>query len=142
MRAITSTLTLVEVASAVRRSEERFPEAKSVPNAAGAFVRRALALRNLAYIPLGAEMSLGTQAPKVKVPLLFSAALKAARTLPLRTLDLVHIASAYIAVRLLGEHLDYFATLDEGILGLRRQVKEFTGCPTVTPNELVQLEGL
>ncbi len=132
----------MEIASAVRRSERKFPEATPITHSAGAFVRRALALRNLAYIPLGGEIILGNQTPKVKVPLLFSAALKAARTLPLRTLDLLHLASAYTALRILGEDLDFFVTLDEGILALRRQVKEFIGCITVTPVELVQLEGL
>ena len=142
LKAVTSTLTLVEIASAVKRSQSRFTETTTVAKTAGAFVRRALTVRNLSYIPLGGEMSLGSQTVKVRVPLLFSAALKGVQTLPLRTLDLLHLASAYVTVRLFGEDLNFFATLDEGILNFRREVKEFLGCPAVTPNELVRLEGL
>ncbi len=141
LKAITSSLTLVEIASAIGRSQGKFSEARA-QNTAGAFVRRALSLRNLNFVPLGGEMFLGGGTPKVRVPLLFSAALKAVRTLPLRALDLLHLSSAYMAVRLFGEELDFFTTLDEGILGLRREVKDFLGCPAVTPNELVRLEGL
>ncbi len=85
-------------------------------------------------------MALGVQV-KVRIPLLFSAALKAVRTLPLRTLDLLHLASAYTAVRLFREDLAFFATLDDGILELRREIKDFLGYPAVTPRELVSLEG-
>ncbi len=142
LRAITSTLTLVEIASVVRRSPGRFPERTSAPDAAGAFVRRAISIRNLTYIPLGGEMALGPRGAQVKIPLLFSAALKAAKTIPVRTLDLLHLASAYVAARVLGEDLDFFTTLDEGILEFRKEVKNFLGCPAVTPNELVRLESL
>lgn len=143
LRALTSTLTLVEIASAVRRSQQKFAESSSpTPNTAGTFVRRAIAIRSLNFIPIGGEMTLGNQASKVKIPLLFSAALKAVRALPLRTLDLLHLASAYVAVRLFGEDLDFFTTLDEGILSYRKEVREFLDCPALTPNELIRLEGL
>ncbi len=89
---------------------------------------------------MGGEMALGVQV-KVRIPLLFSAALKAVRTLPLRTLDLLHLAAAYTCVRLFREDLAFFVTLDEGILGLKREVKDFLGSPAVTPRELVSLEG-
>jgi len=142
LRALTSTLTLVEIASAVRRSQGKFAESSDIPNTAGAFVRRAIAIRSLNFIPIGGEMTLGSQAFRVKIPLLFSAALKGVRSLPLRTLDLLHLASAYVAVRLFGEDLDFFTTLDEGILSCRKGVREFLGCPALTPNELIRLEGL
>src|SRR6266851_7041506 len=79
LRAITSTLTLVEIASVVRRSPGKFPEKTSPAEAAGAFVRRALSLRNLTLLPLGGDMTIGTGGSQVKIPLLFSAALKAAK---------------------------------------------------------------
>lgn len=142
VKAVTSALTLVEIASAVRRSQGKFPGSTTDIKSAGSFVRRALVLRNLHYIPFGGEMLLGTKTAQAKIPLLFSAALKAVQTLPLRTLDLLHLASAYMTVRLFGEDLDFFTTLDEGILSFRREVKEFLGCSALTPNELVRLEGL
>lgn len=142
LRAFTATLTLVEIASVVRRSPGKFPEKTSPAEAAGAFVRRALSLRNLTLLPLGGDMTIGTGGFQVKIPLLFSAALKAAKTIPVRTLDLLHLASAYMASRVFGEDLDFFTTLDDGILAYRREVKDFLGCPAVTPNELVRLESL
>ena len=87
-------------------------------------------------------MPLGGLGRGAKVPLVFTAALKAVKTLPLRTLELLHIASAYVAVRILGEDLGFFTTLDEGILDQSRMVREFLGCPVVRPSELVRLEGL
>jgi len=142
LRAITSTLTLVEIASVVRRSPGKFPEKTSPSDVAGAFVRRALSVRNLTYLPMGGDMALGASGFQVRIPLLLSAALKAAKTIPVRTLDLLHLASAFMATRVFGQDLDFFATLDEGILGFRREVKDFIGCPAVTPNELVRLESL
>jgi hypothetical protein len=73
--------------------------------------------------------------------MLYTAAFRAIRTLPVRTLDLLHIASAYVAVMLSGEELDY-STLDESILDHAKQVREFLGSPAVTPSEIVRLEGL
>ena len=141
LKAVTSTLTLVEIASSVRRTPGKF-DGKTSSDVAGSFVRRALSLRNLEYVPLGAEMSLDGRAGGTKVPLMFSAALKAVKTLPLRTLDLLHIASAYVAMRILRDDLSYFATLDEGILGQGKPIREFLSCPAVRPSELVRLEGL
>ena len=137
IKAVTSTLTLVEIA----RSQKKFSESGSGTYAPGAFVRRALGVRNLTYMPLGGEMAFGEQV-KVRIPLLFSAALKAVRTLPLKTLDLLQLASAYTAVRLFREDMAFFVTLDDGTLGLRREIKDFLGYPAVTPKELVSLEGI
>ncbi len=141
LKALTSPLTLVEIASTVRRSSEKLTGTMPPVENSGAFVRRALALRNLGYISLGGEMTLAAGSP-VKVPLLFTAALKAVRSLPMKTLNLLHLASAYMAVRLFGEDLDFFATLDDELLRFRREVKDFLGCSAVTPSELVKLEGL
>lgn len=60
LRPITSTLTLVEIASTVRRSQGKFPGKMSPSDVAGAFVRRALSMRNLSYVSLGGDMSLGS----------------------------------------------------------------------------------
>jgi len=142
LRAITSTLTLVEIASVVRRSPGKFPEKTSPADAAGAFVRRALSVRNLTYLPLGGDMVIGSGGFQARIPLLFSAALKAAKTIPVRTLDLLHLASAYMAARFFAGALDFFTKLDEAIFGFRKEVRDFLGYPAVTPNELVRLESL
>lgn len=97
--------------------------------------------KNLEFINLGSEIPLG-QGSQPRVPAVYAIALKAVRTLPLRSLDLLHVASAYAAVRLHGKELDYFTTLDRGILEARKEVKTFLGCPTITPDEAVTLEGI
>jgi predicted nucleic acid-binding protein len=137
-KAVTSTLTLIEIASAVKRSSNKFAKNGSDQELPGSFVRRALRTKNLEYVGLGAEIPLGQEA---RVPSVYAIALKAVRTLPLKTLDLLHIASAYAAIRLHGRQLDYFTTLDEGILDHRKEVKTFLGCPSATPGEVVTLEG-
>jgi len=131
VNALTSTLTLIEIASAVKRASRKFARATSsdqemIP---GSFVRKTLRLKNLEYVGL-------------RIPAVYAVALKAVRTLPLRTLDLLHVASAYAAVRLLGKQLDYFTTLDEEILDAGREIKTLLGCPSVTPDEIIKLEGL
>ncbi len=52
---------------------------------------------------LNTPLILGSQAFKLKIPLLFSAALKGVQSISLKTLDLLHLASAYVAVRLSGK---------------------------------------
>jgi len=54
----------------------------------------------------------------------------------------LHVASAYAAIRLHGKELDYFTTLDSGILDARKEIKTLLGCPSVTPDEVVTLEAL
>ncbi len=142
VKALTSTLTLVEIASAVKRSSRKFAKSHgSDPELPGSFVRRTLNTKNLEYISLGTEIPLG-QDSQARVPAVYAIALKAVKTLPLRTLDLLHIASAYSAIRLHGKQLDYFTTLDGEILDARREIKTLLGCPTVSPDELATLEGL
>ena len=143
VNALTSTLTLIEIASAVKRASRKFARATSsdqemIP---GSFVRKTLRLKNLEYVGLGSEISLHTESD-VRIPAVYAVALKAVRTLPLRTSDLLHVASAYAAVRLLGKQLDYFTTLDEEILDACREIKTLLGCPSVTPDEIIKLEGL
>jgi hypothetical protein len=88
------------------------------------------------------EMTLQNSTPPVRLPMLYTAAFRTILTLLVRTLDLLHIPPAYVAVRLFGEEHDYFSTLDEGILDHEKQVREFLGSPAVTPSEIVRLEGL
>jgi predicted nucleic acid-binding protein len=142
VKALTSTLTLIEIASAVKRSSRKFAQDEgSDQELPGSFVRKTLQIKNLEYINLGTEVPLG-QESQARIPAVYAIALKAVRTLPLRTLDLLHIASAYAAIRLHGKELDFFTTLDRGILDARREIKTLLGCPSVTPDEVVTLEDL
>jgi predicted nucleic acid-binding protein len=141
LRAVTSTLTLVEIASSVRRAGEKFGGASVSPETPGAFVRRALSTRNLSFVGMGSEISIGRGPMQARVPAVFAIALKAVKQVSLRTLDLLHVASAFTTVRM-GETLDFFATLDAGILESKRALRQFLGCPIITPSELVELEAL
>ena len=142
VKALTSTLALIEIASAVKRSSRKFAQDEgSDQELPGSFVRKTLQIKNLEYINLGTETPLG-QESQTRIPAVYAIALKAVRTLPLRTLDLLHVASAYAAIRLHGKELDFFTTLDRGILDARREIKTLLGCPSVTPDEVVTLEDL
>ena len=141
LRAVTSTLTLVEISSSVRRAGEKFGGASVSPETPGAFVRKALSTRGLSFIGMGNEISIGRGPTQTRIPAVFAIALKAVKQVSLKTLDLLHVSSAYTAVRM-GETLDFFATLDSGILESKRVLRQFLGCPVVTPSELVELEAL
>jgi len=142
VKALTSTLTLIEIASTVKRSSRKFAQDEgSDLELPGSFVRRTLNIKNLEYINLGTEILLG-QESQARIPAVYAIALRAVRTLPLRTLDLIHVASAYAAIRLHGKEIDFFTTLDGGILEAKREIKTLLGCPTVTPDEVVTLEDL
>ncbi len=54
----------------VRRSIEKFGEKILLVEAAGAFVKRLLSLKNLGFVPMGGEMILRESTPPVRVPLL------------------------------------------------------------------------
>jgi len=69
IRAITSPLTLIEVASMVRRSHEKSREKIRPVEAAGAFVRRILSPKNLGFVPMGGDMILRESTPPVRIPL-------------------------------------------------------------------------
>jgi predicted nucleic acid-binding protein len=142
VKALTSTLTLIEIASTAKRSSRKVgPPHVSDQELPGSFVRRVLKTQNLEFISVGSEIPLGHES-QPRVPAVYAIALKAVRTLPLRTLDLLHVASAYAAIRLHGKELDYFTTLDRGILEARKEIKTFLGCPAITPDEAVTLEGI
>jgi hypothetical protein len=50
--------------------------------------------------------------------------------------------TSYAAIRLHGLELDFFTTLEAGILGAKREIKTLLGRQSVTPDEVVKLEAL
>jgi len=123
--AVTSVLTLVEVACTTSRAYERYNhklrelEREEV---AGAFLRRILKIKKLAFIPIGGEVSVNADERHVELPALFALALEIGSKTGVKTLDTLHLASAAIAARIYGQKIDYFVTLDEDILKRRETI--------------------
>ena len=70
---------------------------------------------------------------KFRVPLEYRLAMKFAEKLQLRTLDLLHIAYAYM----LRDMLDYVVTGDDDVLKARELIKQCTGLEVVSPSKFV-----
>jgi predicted nucleic acid-binding protein len=123
--AVTSVLTLVEVACTTSRGYERYTHKLGElerEEVAGAFLRRVLKIKNLAFIPIGGEVSVTAEERHVELPALFALALEIGSKTGVKTLDTLHLASAAIAARIYGQKIDYFVTLDEDILKRREAI--------------------
>ena len=79
-------------------------------------------------------MKLQTPNQKGKIPLEYYISIKLAEKLTLKTLDLLHIAYAYI----LREEIDYFTTGDKDIIQEREKIKQQTGIEIKTPREIIK----
>lgn len=77
--AVTSILTLLEVASTTSRAYDRFvsgSESMKREDVVGAFLRRVMAMRNLEFIPLGGEITLNADERSIRLPAVFGMALE------------------------------------------------------------------
>jgi predicted nucleic acid-binding protein len=116
-KAFTSTLTLIETAATISRTYNT-PKKLTISreDLTGAFLKKIINIPNLDFIPQGGEISLNLGNKKIDLPATYSVALEVASVAQLKSLDALHIASALTATRIYGEKIDYFVTLDEGIL--------------------------
>ena len=138
--AVTSILTLVEVASATSRAYERHKEESlnmKRGEIAGAFLKRAAELKNLHFIPIGGDVSLNIGEKTLEMPALFAVALEIGSKTDLKTLDNIHISSASVASRIYGQKIGSFVTLDEDILRHRDEIMALTGMMVAAPDEIV-----
>jgi predicted nucleic acid-binding protein len=111
--AVTSILTLLEVASATSRAYDRFvPGSESMKreDIVGAFLRRVMALRNLEFIPLGGEITFNADERNIRLPAVFWLALEICVKTGVKTLDNIHLATASIASRIYGHEIERFVT--------------------------------
>lgn len=69
-----------------------------------------------------------------RVPLEYHIAMKFSEKLQLKTLDLLHLAYAYM----LREEIDYFVTGDDDILSRRELIRECMGIEVIEPSELLK----
>lgn len=141
MAAVTSILTLIEVASTTSRAYNRFG-GKGEPlerrEVAGAFLRRVINIPNLEYIPIGGVVSINLQEQHVKLPALFAVALEVSSKIGVKTLDHLHLAAASIASRIYNHKIDCFITLDDDILKRHKKIKDLIGTSVATPAEMIQ----
>ena len=68
----------------------------------------------------------------VKIPLEYYISIKLAEKIKLKTLDLLHIAYAYI----LKEEISYFVTGDRDIIQAKKRIKQQTGIEVKSPKEI------
>ena len=144
--AVTSTLTLVEVASSVARAYEKFVQEENIKMAKEklviAYVKRVVKIPNLQFFTVGREVGIQFNGVNVKLPLVFTKALEIAPRSGLKSLDNLHLAAANIALKTLGLKIDYLVTQDDEILKRRSEIRRITEIPIASPQEVVELEGL
>ena len=136
--AVTSVLTLVEVACTTSRAYERYNHKLGElerEEVAGAFLRRVLKIKKLTFIPIGGEVSVKADERHVELPALFALALEIGSKTGVKTLDTLHLASAAIAARIYGQKIDYFVTLDEDILKRREIINNLIESRVVSLSE-------
>jgi predicted nucleic acid-binding protein len=136
--AVTSVLTLVEVACTTSRAYERYNHKLGElerEEVAGAFLRRVLKIKKLAFIPIGGEVSINADKRHVELPALFALALEIGSKTGVKTLDTLHLASAAIAARIYGQKIDYFVTLDDDILKRRETINNLIESNVVSLSE-------
>ena len=139
LSAVTSVLTLIEVACATSRAYERFDEkvrGLGREEVAGAFLRRVVGIAELGFIPLGGEVSVDVADRRVEFPALFVLALEIGAKAGVKTLDALHLASASVASRIYGHKVDCFVTLDEDILRRREALGSLIETRVVAPADL------
>lgn len=143
LAAVTSILTLVEVVSTTSRAYDRFTDHAGMKReeVAGAFLRRAIKIRNLDLIPMGGEVSIDVEEKLVKLPALLAVAIDIGSKTGVKTLDNIHLAASSIASRIYGHKIDYFITLDEDILKHHEEIMNLMGTKVVTPAEISEMKN-
>lgn len=141
LKAVTSTLTLIEVACTTSRAYDKLTVTTSSLNREeimAAFLNRLVNTKNLDFIPLGGEVSATVGEQDVKIPAVYAVALEVASKTALKTLDTLHIASAMIASQLYGHNVSLFVTLDEGILKRHEEIRDISMIRVTSPSILYE----
>jgi len=140
LTAVTSVLTLVEVVCTTSRAYERFNHNSRKLGreaVAGAFLRRALSIKGLEFLPMGGEVSVKAGEGQVELPALFALALEIGSKTGVKTLDTLHLASAAIAGRIYGQKIGCFVTLDEDILKRKESIGPLIDSKVVSLSEKI-----
>jgi predicted nucleic acid-binding protein len=139
IRAETSVITVLEIASVTSRSfEDRFG-GKRPQEQRGMFVAKALrrfsSLRTK-FIHLAGDVPFAMSGIETDMPSIFNEAIYHSLKVPLRTLDLIHLAAAKYAGRL-NKDLGAFVTGDKGFLAMKENLSKTIEMPLLSPKEYV-----
>jgi len=147
LRACTSSLTILEVASVTSRTIEarsgslREPSMQDRGRVISALIKRLMRL-NLVFVDPSGDVQLPLEGKSVGMPTLLHSALNLTYAIGLRSLDCMHIASLICAGNLLDEEVRFFVTGDADFLDKRKRLGELTGSSFVDPDEFVTLMGI
>jgi len=131
---VISPITLIELYSVLARIRPFLRLEKGLENAnldtIIAFIIHDLKLKLVARSFMTRLQVFGT---KIRIPLEYHLVIKLAEKLKLKTLDILHIAYAY----LLRDVLNYFTTGDSDILGAKEIIEQQIGVKVRAPSELI-----
>ena len=144
LRAETSVLTLLEVASVSGRLYEAKRGARSKEKEREVFVVRIL--RRLAglrtkFINIAGDTPVSIRRINTSLPSVFNEAILLSLQTSLKTLDLIHLAAARHGRRMNNE-LGAFVTGDKAFLSKKKELSEIIGMPVLSPKEYVEILGL
>lgn len=136
-KALTSTLTLIETTATISRTYATLQKPPySREKLVGAYLKKIVNTSNLEFIPQGGDISLSLGEKTLDISATYSLAIEVASVTQLKSLDALHIASALTASRVYGHQIDYFVTLDDGILK-QGEALETMNIRAVSPANLV-----
>lgn len=146
LRACTSSLTILEIASVTSRTiEARSGSLRELGmqdrgRVISALVKRLMRL-NLVFVDPSGDIRLPLKGKTVGMPALLHGALNLTYAIGLRSLDCMHVASLICASNLLDEEVRFFVTGDADFLEKKKRLGEMTGSSFVDPDEFVRLMG-
>lgn len=136
-KALTSTLTLIETTATISRTYNTLQKPSySREKLIGAYLKKIVNTPNLEFVPQGGDISLNIGQKAIDIPATYSIAIEVASVTQLKSLDTLHIASALTANRVYGHQIEYFVTLDEGILK-QGEALETMNIKAVSPSALM-----
>ncbi len=97
---------------------------------------------SLRWIQVPGDITLELTQGEIRMPAVFGEAIGLCPEAPLKTLDLLHLAAATYANRVLEANLQRFITLDQDFLRLKGELAGLTGMTFETPMDLVRALNL
>ena len=138
-----STFGLCEVVSVVKRQEQKFSlklhTKQSVPIL---YLKKIRKIPNLQFFNDSNNLKVSIAGKPTEILASYWLTINNGSKTGLKTLDNVHLAISKVISTITGENVDYFVTGDGGILKKTKEIKKLTGISVVTPELVIQLEGL
>lgn len=143
MHACTSTIALLELASVSARLYDARKGVGSSSAERNAFVLKSLETMGrlkIRFISILGDSPLSIGPSQIMVPSLFYDAIRLAFSAPLRSLDLIHLASARYA-KIENQEIEAFVTGDSDFLSKSVLLSEILGMPVLSPQEFLAHAG-